>query len=66
MSLLACSYIVLRLGLDVTYYLLQSYGAWRIAIGLSGCAPRLGSSRGHSALIPDGSGPVGLRASLAP
>ncbi len=33
----------------------------RSAVGLAGCAPR----HGHPALIPDASGPAGLRAALA-
>ena len=37
----------------------------RSAVGLAGYAPRLMPSRGHPALIPDASGPVGLRAALA-
>lgn len=35
------------------------------AVGLAGVAPRLVPSRGHAALIPDASGPLGLRAPLA-
>lgn len=35
------------------------------AVGLAGAAPRLVSSRVHAALIPDASGPLGLRAPLA-
>ena len=35
------------------------------AVGLAGVAPRLVPSHGHSALIPDASGPPGLRAPLA-
>lgn len=35
------------------------------AVGLTGGAPRLIPSHGHSALIPDASGPPGLRAPLA-
>lgn len=37
----------------------------RSAVGLAGDAPRHVPSRGHPALIPDASGPTGLRAALA-
>jgi len=37
----------------------------RAAVGLAGVAPCLVPSHGHPALIPDASGPVGLRAALA-
>ena len=37
----------------------------RAAVGLAGVAPCLVPRHGHSALIPDASGPVGLRAALA-
>ena len=44
----------------------QSSASRRAAVGFTGCAPRFVPNRGHSALTPDASGPLGPARSACP